>query len=58
MNPVEHVWDEIREKHFHNRVFPSLDLLTDKLCHALNLLDDHPQRITSMTNFPHLKVVL
>jgi transposase len=58
VNPVEHVWDDIREKHFHNRVFSSLDLLTDKLCHALNLLSDDSQRITSMTNFPHLQIVL
>jgi transposase len=58
VNPVEHVWDDIREKHFHNRLFSSLDLLTDKLCHALNLLADHPQCIQSMTNFPHLQVVL
>ena len=58
VNPVEHIWDDIREKYFHNRVFSSLDLLIDKLCHALNTLADSPQRITSMTNFPHLQVVL
>ncbi|GCE08150.1 hypothetical protein KDAU_54790 [Dictyobacter aurantiacus] len=27
LNPVEHVWDELREKYFHNRVFASLDQL-------------------------------
>lgn len=58
VNPVEHVWDDLREKHFHNLVFSSLDLLTDKLCHALNTLADDAQRIQSMTNFPHLQVVL
>jgi V8-like Glu-specific endopeptidase len=58
VNPVEHIWDDIREKYFHNRVFSSLDLLTDTLCQALNMLSDNPQRITSMTNFPHLQVVL
>lgn len=31
LNPVEHVWDELREKHFHNRVFDSLDALEDQL---------------------------
>lgn len=25
LNPVEHIWDDIREKYFHNRVFASLD---------------------------------
>ncbi len=58
VNPVEHIWDDIREKYFHNRVFSSLDLLTDTLCQALNMLSDNPQRITSMTNFPHLQIVL
>jgi transposase len=24
LNPIEHVWDELREKFFHNRVFKSL----------------------------------
>lgn len=58
VNPVEHIWDEIREKYFHNRVFPSLDALTDILCQALNQLADDQQRVTSMTNFPHLQIVL
>lgn len=31
LNPVEHLWDELREKHFHNRVFNSLDALEDHL---------------------------
>jgi putative transposase len=26
VNPVEHVWDELREKYFHNRIFPSFIL--------------------------------
>jgi hypothetical protein len=57
VNPVEHIWDDIREKYFHNRIFPSLDLLTDTLCNALNKLTDDPQRVKSMTNFPHLQIV-
>lgn len=51
VNPVEHIWDDIREKYFHNRVFDSLDSLTEKLCEALNDLEDDPERITSMTFF-------
>jgi DDE superfamily endonuclease len=58
VNPVEHVWDDIRENYFYHRVFSSLDALTETLCHALNTLADEPQRITSMTNFPHLQIVL
>ena len=58
VNPVEHIWDDIREKYFYNRVFSSLDFLTDTLCQALNMLSDNPQRIPSMTNFLHLQIVL
>jgi transposase len=29
LNPVENLWDELREKHFHNRVFASLNALED-----------------------------
>ena len=58
VNPVEHIWDEVREKHFHNRIFPSLDILIDILCHALTELADDPQRVKSMTNFPHLRIIL
>jgi transposase len=35
LNSVEHVWDELREKRFHNRVFDSLDALEDHLEIAL-----------------------
>lgn len=31
LNPVEHAWDELREKRFHNRVFNRLDVLEDQL---------------------------
>lgn len=58
LNPVEHIWDEIREKYFHNRIFDSLDSLIEKLCDALNALADDPDLITSMTFFPHLRVVV
>ncbi len=58
VNPVEHIWDDIREKYFHNRIFDSFDSLTEKLCVALNDLEDDPESITSITFFPHLRVVI
>ena len=30
LNPVEHIWDEIREKWFANEVFNSLDAAEDR----------------------------
>jgi DDE superfamily endonuclease len=58
LNPVEHIWDEWREKYFHNRIFSSLDPLIDTLCQGLNDLANDAERLRSLTNFPHLKIVL
>lgn len=54
--PVEHVWDEIREKYFANHIFKSLEAVELTLCQALKELDQAPERLRSMTNFPHLKI--
>ena len=56
VNPVEHVWDDLREKHFGNRAFPSLDALIEVLCQGLNELVDVKERVSSMRGFPHLNV--
>ena len=52
LNPVEHLWDELREKHFHNRVFDSLDALEEHLMHSLHAFEHHTQRIASITKWP------
>lgn len=49
LNPVEHLWDELREKSFHNRVFDSLDALEDHLEQALRDLENDPARMYSIT---------
>jgi transposase len=51
LNPVEHLWDELREKSFHNRVFDSLDALEDHLEHALRNLEKDPARVHSITGW-------
>lgn len=56
LNPVEHIWDELREKYFSNRIFPSLDGVTEALCQGLTTLTDDPGRLRSLTSFPHLNV--
>jgi hypothetical protein len=56
VNPVEHLWEELREKYLHNRLFSSLDLLVDVLCQGLNELTDAKARLRSMMSFPHLSV--
>jgi len=56
VNPTEHIWDEIREKNFHNKIFDSLDKTMDKVCEGLNDLEANPEYVKSMTFFPHLNV--
>ncbi len=45
LNPVEHLWDELREKSFHNRVFDSIDALEDHLVAALRDREHSPDRV-------------
>jgi hypothetical protein len=58
VNPVEHIWEELREKYFHNRVFPSLDPLVERLCQGLNALAEDKERLRSLTGFSHLKIAV
>lgn len=51
LNPVEHLWDEIREKWFPNKVFRNLDAVEDTLMEALVALENHPSRVRSLTDF-------
>jgi len=55
LNPVEHIWEEIREKAFSNRTFVSLDAVIDTLCDQLRQLEDNSKLLHSMTYFPHFR---
>lgn len=50
-NPVEHIWDEIREKWFPNRVFKTLNAVEDILVAALQTLEDDHAKVHSLTGF-------
>lgn len=52
LNPVEHVWDELREKYFHNRAFASLSALEDHLEAALNEMEQDHARLKSIVHWP------
>ena len=52
LNPIEHVWDELREKFFHNRVFKSLDALEDRLSMALKTMEFDPGTVGSIVSWP------
>ncbi len=56
VNPVEHLWEKLREKDLHNRVFSSLEELVEVLCQALSELTDEKERLRSMMFFPHFRV--
>jgi len=52
LNPVEHLWDELREKAFGNRVFNSLDALEDHLEASLRIMEHDTPRVHSIVAWP------
>ena len=52
LNPQEHVWDEVREKEFPNRVFNSLDAVVRQLEQGLPRLAADHQALRSLTAWP------
>lgn len=51
LNPMEHVWEEIREKWFPNLVFNSLEAVEDRLVQAVLYLESQHQLVASITGF-------
>jgi transposase len=49
LNPQEHLWDELREKYFHNKAFNSLSALENTLVSGLLALENNPQLVHSIT---------
>jgi len=50
LNPIEMLWDEIREKGFRNEVFVSLEKVVDRLCDCVRSLMNNVARIASITH--------
>jgi transposase len=48
LNPVENVWQFMRDKWLSNRIFKSYDNIVDHCCFAWNKLVDQPWRIMSI----------
>ena len=51
LNPIEHVWDDLREKHLKNRFFKNLNALEDRLCFGLKTMEDNQKYMKSLTGF-------
>lgn len=52
LNPQEHVWDEVREKEFPNRVFNHLDAMIRQLEQGLPRLAADAEQLRSLTAWP------
>ena len=48
LNPVENIWQFMRENWLSNRVFESYDQIVALSCHAWNRLTDQPWKIISI----------
>lgn len=51
LNPVERLWDELREKQFANRVFASLGAAMAQAARGLKRLENSPQLLRSLTGW-------
>ena len=52
LNPQEHVWDELREKEFPNRVFESMTAVVGQLEEGLPRMAANTQALRSLTAWP------
>ena len=50
LNPIEMIWDEVREKGFRNEIFRSLEAVIDRLCLTVKYLAEDAQRVSSITH--------
>jgi len=52
LNPVEHIWDELREKNFGNLIFESIEALEDHLETSLRDLEAAKEKVHSIVSWP------
>ncbi|NJN68521.1 MAG: IS630 family transposase [Chloroflexaceae bacterium] len=57
LNPVEHIWDHLREHALRNTVFDTLQQVTHALVEGVRDLAANAAALTSMTFFPHLRIL-
>jgi len=51
LNPIEMIWDELREKFFKNDFFKTLSAVMDRLCEGLNFLELNHNIVKSITGW-------
>jgi len=57
LNPVEHLWDDLREKEFPNKVFGTMEMLELTLMHGLAKMENSLERVKSITGWPWIITV-
>ena len=57
LNPVEHLWEDMREKWFANEAFASLEAVEDRLVEALVTLEGDPTRVASLAGFDWITAI-
>ena len=51
LNPIEMIWDELREKNFKNELFKTLSKVADRLCKGLLHLSNNNNIVKSITGW-------
>ena len=51
LNPVEHLWKEVRQNYFSNRVFRDMNAVEDLLFEALSYMNEHSDSVRSFSAF-------
>ena len=57
LNPVENIWQFLRQNFLSNRVFDSYDAIVDACCDAWNALIAMPERIRSIASRDYARTV-
>ena len=58
LNPVEHIWDESREKYLHNKAFDVIEALEDQLAIGFVALGLHRYRVKSIVSWDWINPLL
>lgn len=58
LNPVEPLWDYVREHYFANRVFPTIARVERRLCDAFRNLDSDPNLVRSIAEFDWISAAI
>ncbi len=56
LNPVEHLWDHLRENHFANRLFHSMRAVTNQLSFGLRKAELAPEMLRSLCGFGYAQI--